>query len=121
MTRGLVRFLLNDGDRDGIPELVTKPIPERDKRKEILSYFLRNPNAADSFEGLVRWRLLDEAIHQAVHETRDALEWLVTEGYLCRSTTAGSAQIFSLNAEKRKEAERFVLSGPGRRKRRGGR
>jgi hypothetical protein len=101
--------------------LVRKAPPERDRAKEILSYFVRNPKAADSFEGVVRWRLLDQAIHQAVNETRDALDWLVEEGYLCEATTAGAGPIFSLNAERRGEAERFLSSPPGRRKRREGR
>jgi hypothetical protein len=32
--------------------------------KQIVSYFLRNPNAADTLEGIARWRLLEERIHQ---------------------------------------------------------
>ena len=41
---------------------------------EILSYFLRNPLAADTLEGVARWRLLDEVVYRKVEETRAALE-----------------------------------------------
>jgi hypothetical protein len=76
--------------------------------KQILKYFLRNPAAVDSFEGVVRWRLLDEAVYHAVDEVGEALEWLVREGYLQVSVTKGTGQIFSLNAQKRPDAERFL-------------
>jgi hypothetical protein len=100
--------------------LARKASPGRDKAKEILSYFVRNPKAADTFEGVVMWRLLDQAIHQSVNETRAALDWLVEEGYLREVTSPGSGTIFSLNADRRGDSERFVSSPPGRRKRRPG-
>ena len=37
--------------------------------KEILSYFLRNPQAADNLEGVARWRLLEQTVHRSVEET----------------------------------------------------
>lgn len=73
-----------------------------------MSYFVRNPRAADSVEGVARWRLLDQAIHRTVDETHRALEWLVAEGFLCQATTAGSGTIFTLNAERQAQARRFL-------------
>ena len=76
--------------------------------RQILSYFLRNPSAADSLEGIARWRLLEEAIHRNVVETEEALWWLVQEGYLREIVQPHSGRLFCLNPEKQKEAESFV-------------
>jgi hypothetical protein len=72
--------------------------------KQILAYFLRNPSAADSLEGIATWRLLEEAIHRNVYETEEALQWLVSHGYLLESVHAHSGRLFRLNAEKQIEA-----------------
>lgn len=78
--------------------------------KAILCYFLRNPRAADSLEGVARWRLLEEAVHSRVRETQQALTWLVDAGFLCEATTAETGSIFSLNSEKQVEAEEFLMA-----------
>jgi hypothetical protein len=82
--------------------------------KEVLSYFLRNPQAADTLEGVARWRLLDEPVHRSVEEINQALEWLVAQGFLVtgescvpaapnlpsnrRGSTAPTNQVRSSNA-----------------------
>lgn len=33
---------------------------------EILQYYLRHPEAADTLEGVARWRLLEQRIHHTV-------------------------------------------------------
>ena len=78
-----------------------------DIAKDILSYFLDNPQAADDLEGVARWRLLRQAIHRDVEETSRALDWLVQRGLLTRISKAGSA-IFHLGAEQRAGAAAFV-------------
>jgi hypothetical protein len=76
--------------------------------KKILSYFVRHPEAADTHEGIARWRLLEEAIYQTTEETREALSWLVSKGFLRETSIVGRAPIFQLNSGKRKEAEEFL-------------
>ncbi len=76
--------------------------------RQILAYFLRHPEGADDLKGVATWRLLDQMIHQTLGETRDAIEWLVSEGYLVSDSTTGSERIFRLNKEKREEAEHFI-------------
>jgi hypothetical protein len=78
--------------------------------KEILRYFLRNPQAADSFEGVARWRLLEEVVQRRVEGTHEALSWLVRHGFLREASPAGTGAIFSLNPERQAEAERFLRS-----------
>ena len=76
--------------------------------RQILSYFVRNPSAADSLEGIAKWRLLEEAIYRNVLETKEALEWLVQEGFLVETAQPHSGHTFRLNAERRMEARSFL-------------
>jgi hypothetical protein len=72
---------------------------------EVLSYFVRNPAAKDSLEGIARWRLLEQAIHRTITETEAALKWLVQEGYLMEVKQTQSSRLFYLNPERRSQAE----------------
>jgi len=83
---------------------------------EILSYFLRNPLAADTLEGVARWRLLDEVVYRKVEETRAALEWLVERGLLLETAVSGASPVFCLNIDRISEAEK-LLAGKVRRRR----
>jgi hypothetical protein len=60
--------------------------------REILRYFVRNPQATDSLEGMARWRLMDEAVRRKLDGTATALEWLMAQGCLTSSisTSMGS-------------------------------
>jgi hypothetical protein len=82
--------------------------PDRAMASEILIYFLRNPQAADSLEGVARWRLMDEVIRRKLDETEAALEWLVAQGYLTSSISPGGTATFSLNPQRIEEAREFV-------------
>jgi hypothetical protein len=83
-----------------------RPMVE-DIAKDILEYFLRNPQAADDLEGVARWRLMSQTIHRDVEETSQALEYLVRKGLLTRISMPGSA-FFRLQAEQRAGAEAFL-------------
>lgn len=78
------------------------------KARQILAYFVRNPSAADSLEGIAHWRLLEEAVHRSVLETDEALRWLVKEGYLIEIVQPQSKRLFQLNPEKHKDAESLL-------------
>lgn len=79
-----------------------------DLAREILAYFLRNPQCADDLHGITRWRLLDQMIHHALHDTRNALDLLVKEGYLTKESITGADPIFRLNTERQTDAQTFV-------------
>jgi hypothetical protein len=76
--------------------------------KQIMSYFLRNPTATDSLEGIAHWRLLEEAVHRNVVATEKALQWLVKEGYLLEIERPRSRTLYRLNPARQKEAESLV-------------
>lgn len=85
-----------------------KPKKQPKRAKEVLAHFFRNPQAADTLEGVARWRLLRETVHRGVDETAEALEWLVSEGLLKETPTTYSKPIYSLNHEAIRKAERLL-------------
>jgi len=76
--------------------------------KEILGYFLRHPQAADTLEGVARWRLMEERVHRSVAEVDQALNWLVSEGFLLKECARDADPIFRMNRAKDGEAQGFV-------------
>lgn len=76
--------------------------------KEILNYFVRNPNATDTLEGVARWRLLEEQAHRTVEETATALAFLVARGYLEEVPTSGANKVFRLDPQRVAEAAHFL-------------
>jgi hypothetical protein len=87
---------------------LSKPQNKQELAREILAYFLRHPEGADDLRGVTKWRLLDQMIHYALEETSDALEWLVSQGYLAVESKTGSERIFRLNKEKLEAAVNFT-------------
>jgi hypothetical protein len=85
-----------------------KPKPQI--AKQVLSYFIRNPKAMDSLEGIARWRLLQERIHGTVQETNVALTWLVKEGYLDEVRNPGAEPLYLLNVAQTDRALTFLAA-----------
>ncbi len=75
---------------------------------QILSYFLRNPEQADSLTELARGRLMEERIRLSVESTQAALNWLVAEGYVQQEARVGTESLFRLNPERRQDAESLL-------------
>lgn len=82
--------------------------PKVEISKEILNYFLRNPNAADDLEGVARWRLLNETIDRSVEETKTALEWLVKQGFLVKAARSSTSTMYLLNRQASERARSFL-------------
>jgi hypothetical protein len=81
--------------------------------KDILRYFLRNPEAVDSLTEIARWRLMQETVRRCVEDTQVALRWLTAEGYMREETRVGTESLFQLNPERRQDAQSFVEEGLG--------
>jgi hypothetical protein len=92
----------------------TDPEPSWDAVKDILGYFLRNPQAIDSVKGVAQWRVMEEQVHRTVEQTQSALDWLLSEGYLEELKTASAGRIFRLNPERQAVAARILADGPGK-------
>jgi hypothetical protein len=84
--------------------------------REVLCYFLRNPQAADTLEGVARWRVKGETTQRSVDETREALLWLVRQRLLCEHRSPGSAPTFTLDESRKSEAERLLSEVEARKK-----
>jgi hypothetical protein len=87
--------------------------------KQVLGYFVRNPQAADNLEGVARWRLLEVQIQNSLVQTEAAVEWLVAQGFLLEFGSRGSGRLFRLNPARRDDAISFVekRENPARKKR----
>lgn len=97
-----------------MPRITSTPTSEL--AREILSYFLRNPQAADSLEGVTRWRLLEERVHRELEDTDLALGWLVEHGFLVKISSQWSGPVYRLNETNRGDAEQFLNVKKGKRK-----
>jgi hypothetical protein len=89
-------------------------LPHPDQRivADVMRYFLTNPSAADTLEGIARWRLLEARVSENIAETRAAIAWLVANGYLTQLSSPAADPLFQLNTEARARAEELVESGP---------
>ena len=85
-----------------------QPTGQPRRATEVLRYFLRNPHAADSLEGVARWRLSEETIRRSVTEIDEALRWLVARQLLVAQSAPGVTPVFSLNSSKLREAQNLV-------------
>ena len=76
--------------------------------KEILSYFLSNPNASDNLLGIARWRLMNESVRHSVEQTDMALKWLIAAGFIEEEHRVASGRIFHLNEAHSAAAQQFL-------------
>lgn len=80
---------------------------------EVLRYYVENPGAVDTLEGIARWRLLDDFVRRRVAETEEALQWLVEHGYLERGDALpAGTPVYRLSTRGAGEAAR-VLTDDG--------
>ena len=75
----------------------------------IMEYFLRNPKAADDLYGIASYRLPEQVIYQHVTEVSEALDWLVSVGWLNKMTSASSSRS-SASTPRRGVSGKFVTS-----------
>ena len=76
--------------------------------RDVLAYFVLHPAAADSLEGIARWRVQQQSVPQIVERVDHALAWLVDAQLVVREDRVGGAPTFRL-APLRAEAARRLL------------
>ena len=84
------------------------PEGDLDVARDVLRYFVRNPEAADTVEGVARWRLLDEKIYRSLQQVARAMAWLVAQGLLVEDHLPSSRTAFRLNKTALKQIERLL-------------
>ena len=95
------------------------PGPEADPEvaRQVLFYFMRNPQAADSLEGIARWRLLEERLQRSLQKTDAAVKWLVTKGYLQEIRPVGCVQLYRLDPRRQDDAAKFLAARKAQKRR----
>jgi len=76
--------------------------------RQVLNYFVRNPRAADTLEGIARWRLLEEQLQNSLRQTDAAITWLVEQGYLEVVQPVSSVRLYRLDPLRQKDALHFL-------------
>jgi hypothetical protein len=84
-------------------------IREREICHYILAYLYDNPEAGDTFDGIVEWWLLDQKIKFETRNVSEAVARLVGEGLIEEHEESDSRIIYKLN-RTREQAIRTMLS-----------
>lgn len=76
--------------------------------RDVMRYFVQHPHAADSLEGIARWRLMEQRARDLVAETGTALAALVAQGILEEVPLAGGRTLYRLNPRKLEAAKQLA-------------
>jgi len=83
-------------------------VPVHGVVREVMHYFLQHPTAADTLEGIARWRLLERRARDVVTETDAAVAVLVEQNILEEICAHGLPPLYRLNPEKIEDARRLM-------------
>lgn len=70
---------------------------QRDIGYYILAYLSDNPDAGDTFDGIVEWWLLDQRIKFETRNVSEAVARLVSEGLIVEHEESDSRVIYKVN------------------------
>jgi len=73
---------------------------QRDICKYILAYLSDNPDAGDTFEGIVEWWLLNQRIKFETRNVSEAVARLVSEGLIIEHEASDSRIIYKVNRKQ---------------------
>ena len=73
---------------------------QRDICKYILAYLSDNPDAGDTFEGIVEWWLLNQRIKFETRNVSEAVAKLVSEGLIVEHEASDSRIIYKVNTTR---------------------
>ena len=76
--------------------------------RHILQYLIAHPDAKDSLEGILRWWLPGGLGAWEEGEVLEALDALVTRGWLTWRFITPSQSLYGMNREKLEEIRRFL-------------
>jgi hypothetical protein len=74
----------------------------------ILQYLIRNPDAKDTLEGILKWWLPEAQGEWGKEDVQKALHVLTSKGWLLRRRTSPSEEIYGVNKDKLAEIRRFL-------------
>ena len=82
---------------------------QREAHNYILSYLCNNPDAGDTFDGIVEWWLLQQQIKFETQNISEAVRRLVAEGLIEAHREPDSRILYRLNRNRTKDI-RTMLS-----------
>lgn len=62
---------------------------------KIRRYLSDHPNAADSLDGVVHWWLARQQVELSAEKVKMALDYLVSNDLMSRTTTAGGKEVYA--------------------------
>ena len=89
-------------------EMKPDPTEQRDVRYHILAYLCDNPNAGDTFDGIVEWWLLHQRIKFETRNISEAVRKLVAEGFILENEGSDSRVTYRVNQNRAKDIETIV-------------
>jgi uncharacterized protein YoaH (UPF0181 family) len=84
-------------------ELMANPQSKSEIARDILAYLISNPEAQDTFAGIVEWWLLEEQIKRRSESIREALAELVSSGLIIEIVGKDSQTNYRINGERAAE------------------
>ena len=89
-------------------ELKNKCVETQETSHKILAYLMDNPDAQDTFEGIVDWWLLQQDIMRNVALIRQIVDGLLQEGFLLERQGDGRRKYYQLNRERLPEISALI-------------
>lgn len=90
---------------------------QKDKEREvgycILAYLAENPEAGDTFDGIVEWWLLRQRIKFETRNVSEAVAKLVSEGLIVEHEEADSRIIYRVNRTKEQDVKSLLMHANG--------
>ena len=84
------------------------PTEQREVRFHILNYLCDNPNAGDTFDGIVEWWLLHQRIKFETRNISEAVRKLVAEGLILENEGPDSRVRYRINGIREQDVHSIV-------------
>jgi hypothetical protein len=75
---------------------------------QILQYLAAHPDAKDTADGILKWWLPSFPSESDKEQVQEALDALVTKGWLVKRVFPSSLKLYSINNEEKKEIKEFL-------------
>jgi len=76
--------------------------------REILQYLTEHPHAKDTIGGILRWWLPRGLVERGEEEVQEALDFLVSKGWMTQREIVPSPKLYGLNPGRVEEIQVFL-------------
>jgi hypothetical protein len=94
-------------------EMKSDQIEQSDVRYHVLAYLCDNPNAGDTFDGIVEWWLLHQRIKFEIRNISEAVRKLVAEGLVVEDEGFDSRVTYRVNQDRGQDVQTIVNQAGG--------